>query len=94
MAQITSDEEAYKDASEDNPWLAYTSVHPAHVLTQKAEDWGCDVSSSEFADKMDAEDRIACLREDFFYPLKKTLPGGQNLIRGQLLEKKNNSKPI
>ena len=51
--------------------------HPAETLREKATSWNSDVTSQEFAKKMDAEDPLRHLRDQFHYPKSIDLPQGE-----------------
>ena len=57
-----------------------TSNHPSNTLRERADDWDLAVEDIQFAMKMDQTDPLRHLREEFHYPLKKSLPYGGNLI--------------
>ena len=48
----------------------------AETLYVQAMDYGCDVSSLEFAQRMDQDDSLRHFRQMFYYPKSATLPNG------------------
>ncbi|XP_071496118.1 kynureninase-like [Diadema antillarum] len=52
----------------------HTRAVPMDDLRERAKQFGCELTSCEFAEKMDKEDPLALLREDFVYPKMKDLP--------------------
>lgn len=52
------------------------SYQPSKHLYQKAEAAGLEITSSEFASKMDSVDELRGWRNDFCYPRNRDLPPG------------------
>ena len=52
------------------------SDHPSDVIREKAHVWDCKVTERCFAERLDADDPLKDLRQEFYYPQIGTLPEG------------------
>lgn len=48
--------------------------HPVSQLQALADEWECDILSEDFAKKMDEQDTLKHLRNEFVIPKVKQLP--------------------
>ena len=52
--------------------------HPSAVLREKAHTWDCEITERSFAERLDADDPLKYLRQEFYYPQIGTLPEGRS----------------
>jgi len=64
-------------ATKHSPYTNDNVKHPIYQLKHLAEIEQLDIFSETFAKFMDKHDEIAHLRQDFFYPQMKDLPGSE-----------------
>lgn len=53
-----------------------TSSPPQEILNERAEKWQLTLNSEVFARKLDENDELRHVRDEFYYPKKETLPKG------------------
>ena len=51
-------------------------LSPQETLNEQVEKWKVSLNSEEFARKLDENDDLHHLRDEFYYPKKGTLPKG------------------